>query len=707
MRLLVKCLLFLFLPVWLFATGDISGTVTDTSLTPISGATVNLYKNQVLIDSTTTVLNGTYSFTSISPGNHDIQASATLHQTETQGVNVKNNQTVVVDFALSPNPGSITGTVTDADTTLPISGANITVTQNSIIVATTTTNGLGIYNVTGIVPGSCVVIAEATNYQTGVLGGIVTSNETITVDFALEIDPGTLSGTVTSDSSSLPIEGATVEIHLGASTLFSTLTIADGTYSISGIAPGSYTVHAHADTYQTAIAGAIITAGATTTTDFALILAGGTLIGTVTSASTGAVIVGALIDARLDDLSIDSALTDSSGQYLIENLPPDAYTIHAQAVDYQVSLAAAAIEIEGITNVNFSLLSNPGTVSGTVVSTATGLPISGATVEVVVDHFSILTAVTNNSGQYLLTGIFSGNFEVHAQANSYQTAVIEAALSAGIVNTINFSLSSNPATITGTVTAASSGDPIPATLIEVHHPILDLILTDSSGNYTITGLPTGSFSVHAHHHDYQTKVKKVTLAENTTTFVDFSLASDPSVVSGTIRDAITGLPLPGAFVFVSISGDVVLASALTLSDGTYSLGGLFPETFVVCAQKTQYITRSTSPFVVSSGGESLTQNLSLYPIDVPPTNLSGDVLVNRLILQMDRIHRLTWQPSVSPEVTEYRIYRNGQVIKNIGASTRPLVYDDHNRSAKTADLYVVTSINSDGSESSGLSISLK
>lgn len=406
---------------------------------------------------------------------------------------------------------------------------------------------------------------------------------------------------------------------------------------------------------------------------------------------------------------IQTALSDAKGQYLITGLPSATYIIHAHATNYQMNIATAEVEGGGITNINFSMLPNPGSVSGIVTSQSTGLPISGAIVDVIIDSYIILTTLTDSLGQYSLSGIFSADFQMHAKANSYQTQTVDVYLSSGIMNTVNFSLNGSPASITGFVTEMGSGDPIPSTIVEIHqnNQIIDFTYTDSLGKYNISGLPSGPTTVHAHNDSYQTGLKDVTLEENIEAMVDFSLAPDPSAVTGTIRDALTGFPISGAFVFVSLSDGDIIESTLTLSDGTYSIGGLFPETFVITAQKTMYITNYTPSFEITSGGEALTKNLSLYPTDAPHSNIIGEVLVNQFALQSDRIHRLSWDPSRSPKVVKYKIYRNGKSIGSVKANSRLLKFDDHNRNASVTDIYLVTGINTDGIETSGITVTLK
>src|SRR2546423_1743398 len=105
--------------------------------------------------------------------------------------------------------GTLQGTVTDASTNNPVSGATITVQP---LGASTTTAADGTYSI--LLPvGTYDVTASAFGYQDGVANGVVITNgNTTTQDFALQPSPsGSLSGFVR-DGSNPPIENATVTI---------------------------------------------------------------------------------------------------------------------------------------------------------------------------------------------------------------------------------------------------------------------------------------------------------------------------------------------------------------------------------------------------------------------------------------------------------------------------------------------------------------
>lgn len=83
-----------------------------------------------------------------------------------------------------------------------------------------------------------------------------------------------------------------------------------------------------------------------------------------------------------------------------------------------------------------------------------------------------------------------------------------------------------------------------------------------------------------------------------------------------------------------------------------------------------------------------------------PSNLTGEVINNRFLLQTDIVHRLSWSASASLDVVSYAIFRNGVEIANVAA----LSYDDHNRSPNTIDFYEVKAVTADGTMSDPASI---
>jgi protocatechuate 3,4-dioxygenase beta subunit len=626
----VSKIFFLFLGVLLFlssslvASATISGTVTSqASGSPISGATVTIIKgsNQI-IATTTTLANGTYTFTGINAGQYTVTASATGYQAAVVGVQARNNEITVVNFALLSNPGTVSGTVTAANTGLPISGATVEVNFNNVVIFSTLTNGSGNYTIAGVPPGTYVIHAHAMNYQTGIVGAIVQSDQTTTVNFSLQSNPGTISGTVTAANTGSPISGATVEVNLNNVVIFSTLTNGSGNYTITGVPPGSYVMHAHSDTYQTGILGAVVQSDQTTTVNFSLQSNPGTVSGTVTSASSGLPIAGATVEVNIDGVVLYSTLTDPSGQYLIAGVPPGSYIIHAHATNYQTGILGANVQSDQTTTVNFSLQPNPGTVAGRVTDASTMLPIAGVTVEANQNNIVIALALTDSSGNYSIPGLAPGAYIMHAHSTTYQVGILGANVQSDQTTTVNFSLQSNPGTVAGQVINANTMLPLAGVTVEANQNniVIASTLTDSSGNYSIPGLAPGSYIMHAHSTTYQVGILGANVQSDQTTTVNFSLQPNPGTVAGQVVDSSTMLPIAGVTVEAN-QNNIVIAFSVTDSSGNYTIPGLAPGSYIMHAHATTYQVGSLGATVQSD--QTTTVNFSLQ---ADPGTVAGQVV---------------------------------------------------------------------------------
>lgn len=83
----------------------------------------------------------------------------------------------------APTPGSVSGTVTDSDTSDPIQGATVTVDGEQ-----DTTNGSGEYTVV-VLPGTYTVTAVADGYEPGSQPGVVVGDGQHVTGVDIALDP--------------------------------------------------------------------------------------------------------------------------------------------------------------------------------------------------------------------------------------------------------------------------------------------------------------------------------------------------------------------------------------------------------------------------------------------------------------------------------------------------------------------------------------
>ncbi len=173
-------------------TGTLQGTVTDANTaTGIVGALVQTSNGNSAI----TVAGGAYSM-AVPAGTFSVTASKAGYGPETSvGVTVSAGGTTIRDFALST--GVLSGTVTDAATTLPIQGALVALSNG----ATTLTDASGDYSFS-LEPGTYTVDFSSAGYfpknQPGVNVG---TSGTTDVDAALDPTPSLSVSSTTIDDS--------------------------------------------------------------------------------------------------------------------------------------------------------------------------------------------------------------------------------------------------------------------------------------------------------------------------------------------------------------------------------------------------------------------------------------------------------------------------------------------------------------------------
>ena len=172
---------------------------------------------------------------------------------------------------------------------------------------------------------------------------------------------GTITGTVTDTSSPTPndLQGICVNVYSAGGgpspSVKNTATAANGTYTLSGLAAGSYDVQfstgcGNAGNYLTqwydnessqASANPVsVTAGGTTASIDAAMAQGGTITGTVTAAVGGAALGGICVYASQSGggLGFGSAATASNGTYSVTGLAAGSYNVQFYAATGCVEL---------------------------------------------------------------------------------------------------------------------------------------------------------------------------------------------------------------------------------------------------------------------------------------------------------------------------------------------------------------------------------
>ena len=200
---------------------------------------------------------------------------------------------------------------------------------------------------------------------------------------------------------------------------------------------------------------------------------------------------------------------------IVASVPSGAYT----------GLVVVTVGGQQSNSVTFTV--GTGTVSGTVTRTSDGAAVSGGLVEALQSNATKGSATTASDGTYSIPNLAPGIYDLRVTAAGYGTTISAGNnVGAGGPATANVSLGS-AGTISGTITQADGITPLPGALITALQgaDTAGTATSNSSGNYSISTLAVGSYSVQASATGYKTQIQSnVSVTAGNTTTENFSFS---------------------------------------------------------------------------------------------------------------------------------------------------------------------------------------
>ncbi len=497
----------------------------------------------------------------------------------------------------------------------------------------------GYYSVTGIPPGSYFVAAtnsygfiryycNVANYHLAAPVAVSLNTDTSNINFLMMSSDASISGRIYDDINGVGISDVDIQIYGSDwSLVYSSQTNSSGYYSIDGLASGSYYIktsntsgyndeyYSNADAQDAATPVTVVQHTAYGI-NFGL-ASGGSISGRVTRDSDGAGIPGVFVRIyNTGWIILASYQTDSSGYYHANNLPAGSYYLETyNTLNYSNeyynnavsrSDAIAVTVLQGAdTPVDIALISL-GSISGRITSDSHGSAISGVAVNLYNSNMgSIQSVSTDASGNYILAGLAAGQYCLRtSNALGYVDEYYDNAISSGSRATItvpsgtaiagiDFSLAIG-GSISGKITRDSDGSGMnrPIAIYNSTGGLFKSGIANSAGNYSVTGLPAGSYYVVAYNtfgrsryyrnvaYYYAATAVEVMQGADTAN-IDFIMMSSGASISGRVYSDKTGAGISDVDVQIYDSGWNIIKNGQTNLSGYYSIDGLEPGSYYI------------------------------------------------------------------------------------------------------------------------------
>jgi len=359
----------------------------------------------------------------------------------------------------------------------------------------------------------------------------------------------------------------------------------------------------------------------------------------------------------------NGAKTDADGQYQINELQAGEYLVSATRLDWwnfqsiwyngatsPDQATPVVVQNDQVTtgiDFTFDKAKELGAISGKVVFDENGNPVAGALVQAIrmrstpmPSHSRVrpfAATRTDANGEYVLDNLLAGDYLVSVRFNGYGEFYDDAqnvgdadavtVADGQTTGDINLSIPSAPAgsSLSGRVSDESTSEPIANAVVGVfpsfnstplipgwnRHRLFFTATTDAEGNYSVVGIPAGSYIVSSwargyigefwdnHTNPLDADVIQLDGTE-TKTGIDFALtpgrrfAFDRPLANGnqgSISGHVTsrhGQSIEGAFVYALDANKAVQASEATGPDGQYTLGGLAEGDYYVMVGRVPY-----------------------------------------------------------------------------------------------------------------------
>lgn len=342
--------------------------------------------------------------------------------------------------------------------------------------------------------------------------------------------------------------------------------------------------------------------------------------GTVTL--SGAALAGATVTLTGGKV----ATTDASGNYSFTGLANGSYTVTPTKTGNAFSPSSLAVSVSGanVTGTNFTATVAASTYS--ISGAASGA--TGVTLTLSGDNTG--SVVAGSGGAYTLSGLVPGSYTVTPSLSGYTFSPTSTAVTLTSANSAANNFVATAIPVAHSITGAVSGDTLSGVTLTVTGTATTSATTDSSGNYSVTGVYDGSYTVTPSKTGYTftPSSSAVTLSGATVSGKNFVAVAN-AAPTYSIAGAVSGAVQSGVTVTLSGAGS---ASTTTNGSGNYTFAGLVNGSYTVTPTLTGYTFSPTSAAAAVSGANITGTNFvaTAVPAAYTQADLTGAWRINML-----------------------------------------------------------------------------
>jgi hypothetical protein len=219
------------------------------------------------------------------------------------------------------------------------------------------------------------------------------------------------------------------------------------------------------------------------------------LSGRVTTRA-GKALAGATVSVlSLDGRGVGRATTNREGRYQVAALPGGVYAVTAQLAPHRpVAMLLSLSSGQAVLDLS---LTGRGVLTGRVVTGLDRMVLADVPIRLVgADGRTVATVFSGADGTYRFAEVDEGEWGVAVQSPRYREATVAASVTAEAETVVDVVLEGS-GSVTGQVTAPG-GTPVPGSrvlLLDSGGEVRASSLTDPSGGYGFTDIPTGGYAV--------------------------------------------------------------------------------------------------------------------------------------------------------------------------------------------------------------------